>query len=100
MKNYLIALALAAALLILPACGLLDPQAQQGLIAWADQMYQSGAMTNEQYDALIQTILSEQQSFDWNAVISGGVAAALAYFGIAIKPPVNSIQKAMAKKAT
>jgi hypothetical protein len=82
------------------ACGLLSPEQQQTALQAIDQMRANGSITQAQYEALREGILSSGQGAWWQqlAMTVGGAAAA--YFGIQLRRgPVATMAEKVIRKS-
>lgn len=89
----LIVLSSAILLGSLVSCGMLSPEQQSTALQVVDQMFQDGTITQAQYDALREIVLSGSQREWWMEVVNVVGGAALAYAGIQLRrgPPTQRV---------
>lgn len=73
---------LAVCSVALCACGLLSPEQQQTALQVLDGMRANGSISQVQYDALVQSLLSGSTTAWWMQLIQVIGSAALAYAGV------------------
>lgn len=64
------------------SCGMLSPDQQQTALQVLDGMRANGAITQAQYEALVQSLLSGSTVAWWQQLIQVIGSAALAYAGV------------------
>lgn len=73
---------LAAIALTCAACGLMSPQQQNEALAVVDEMLRNGSITQSQWQAMREAILSASTTNWWAAAAQTVCGGALAYFGV------------------
>lgn len=84
MRSWLYWSAIVAIALLTASCGLLDPQQQQTALQVVDQMLVQGTITQEQAEALRQTILQGGQIHWWEQAATAILGAGMAYLGVRV----------------
>jgi hypothetical protein len=85
MKRTLLTAAVAAALLTLAGCGLLDPQQQADMLGTINQLEAEGKITAVMAAAQRELLQSNGVGSVWQQGLGYLLAAASAYFGIQIR---------------
>lgn len=100
MKTTAYLCALACALLLLTGCGLLSPEQQGNALLALDQMLAAGSITQVQYEALREGVLSSGAGAWWEQLAGYVLAAGAAYVGVQIRrgPPTRSENVEKAKR--
>lgn len=85
---------------ILVACGLMTPQQQSEALAVVDGMLRNGSITQAQWEAMREAILSASTTNWWAAAAQTVCGGALAYFGVqARRGPVATPDERAKRKA-
>jgi len=86
-------LLLGAVVLLCAGCGLLSPEQQANALEVIDQMLRNGQVTEAQYAALREAILSKGSGAWWEELGLALGSAALAYAGVQIRrgPPTQRV---------
>lgn len=81
MRPYVLLL-IGVLLMSLTACGLLSPEQQHTALSVLDGMRAQGTISQAQYDALVEALLSGSSVAWWQQLAQILGSAALAYFGV------------------
>ena len=90
MTKYLL---LALVAVAMTACGLLSPEQQQTALEVVTQMKAQGTITDAQFIALQEAILSGGQGAWWQQLAQIAARAALGYLGVEVRrgPPTHKV---------
>lgn len=80
---------LAIVALGLASCGLMSAEQQSTALQVIDQMRMQGTITEAQYAALKETVLSSGQVAWWQQAAQVVLGAGLGYLGVSMKPPAR-----------
>lgn len=87
-------LGLATAGLFAAGCAL-SPERADALREMARQLHDSGALSQAQYDGMVDTIRQASEGVDWNAIATGGISVLLSILGI--PPLINRMRGPVGK---
>ena len=87
--------------LVLVSCGLMTPQQQNEALQTVDEMLRNGSITQSQWQAMREAILSASTTNWWAAAAQTVCGGALAYFGVQVRrgPVATPEEKARRKAA-
>jgi hypothetical protein len=83
---------------MLCSCGVMSPMQQETAIQVLGQMRAAGTITEEQYQALLQALLSAGSAHFWEQVVTAVGGAAMAYAGVQVRRKIDHSQSRKARE--